>query len=506
MNSLRSILPDFLHELSKANDEYEACVIFADAICSADSTLAFEVLLRDSDFGLHSIIQKGHSIGGEYDVMYLNHGGILHGEIHYSTFGLNPEQIQLLSIMNAITSLMLSTMKNRNMASNSSRNLGRTSLLMTTIMEMLSDIILQSTPKGIADIGGQFLMGQLMVGTYGVLVNRKDGTKDFISSNGISHEKKLYILSQIDTDLEYSTIDELTCIGMIHGGHSHGALILGPQSNLRSYSDDDIYFVSILGMVIAVSLERARLHAEEQKLTQLQKEMEIAAIVQSNLFPSFDKQYSHCEISGIHIPSLEIGGDYMDVIPYPDGSLALIMADVSGKGIGSAMIMSMVKSACTLLVKQEKLPEDIIREMNDLIYEHTASDIFVTCIFIKMNADRSSFISINAGHETPLLKRSNGSIIGLEKGCMVLGVLKELHNIESEFFSIDCGDMLCLYTDGVQDSSLRENELLKEKLSQISWSDELSAHELLSKLGIVESVEQSNNVVDDKTLLLFRVI
>lgn len=506
MNSLRSILPDFLHELSKAKDEYEACVIFADAICSADSTLAFEVLLRDSDFGLHSIIQKGHSIGGEYDVMYLNHGGILHGEIHYSTFGLNPEQIQLLSIMNAITSLMLSTMKNRNMASNSSRNLGRTSLLMTTIMEMLSDIILQSTPKGIADIGGQFLMGQLMVGTYGVLVNRKDGTKDFISSNGISHEKKLYILSQIDTDLEYSTIDELTCIGMIHGGHSHGALILGPQSNLRSYSDDDIYFVSILGMVIAVSLERARLHAEEQKLTQLQKEMEIAAIVQSNLFPSFDKQYSHCEISGIHIPSLEIGGDYMDVIPYPDGSLALIMADVSGKGIGSAMIMSMVKSACTLLVKQEKLPEDIIREMNDLIYEHTASDIFVTCIFIKMNADRSSFISINAGHETPLLKRSNGSIIGLEKGCMVLGVLKELHNIESEFFSIDCGDMLCLYTDGVQDSSLRENELLKEKLSQISWSDELSAHELLSKVGIVESVEQSNNVVDDKTLLLFRVI
>jgi len=89
---------------------------------------------------------------------------------------------------------------------------------------------------------------------------------------------------------------------------------------------------------------------------------------------------------------------------------------------------------------------------------------------------------------------------------MVLGVLKELHNIESELFPIDCGDMLCLYTDGVQDSSLHDNELLKEKLSQISGSDELSAHELLSKVGIVESVEQSKNVVDDKTLLLFRVI
>jgi len=455
---------------------------------------------------LHSIIQKGHSISGEYDVMYLNHGGILHGEIHYSTFGLKLEQIQLLSIMNAITSLMLSTMKNRNMASNSSRNLGRTSLLMTTIMEMLSDIILQSTPKGIADIGGQFLMGQLMIGTYGVLVNRKDGNKEFISSNGISHDKKLQILTQLDSDLEYSTIDEFTCIGMIHGGHSHGAIILGPQSNMRSYSDDDIYFASILGMIIAVSLERARLHVEEQKLTQLQKEMEIAGIVQNNLLPSFDIQYSHCEISGIHIPSLEIGGDYMDVIPYPDGSLALIMADVSGKGIGSAMIMSMVKSACTLLVKQEKTPEDIIREINGLIYEHTASDIFVTCIFIKMNADRSSFISINAGHEAPLLKKSNGSIIGLEKGCMVLGVLKDLQHVESEVFPIEWGDILCLFTDGVQDSSLHENDLLKEQLFQISGSDELSAHELLSKVGIVESNEQSNYVVDDKTLLLFRII
>ena len=506
MNSLRSILPDFLHELSKAHDEYEACVIFADTLCFADPTLAFEVFLRDSDFGLHSIIQRGHSIGGEYDVMYLNHGGILHGEIHYSTSGVNPEYIQLLSIMNAITSLMLSTMTNRNRASNNSRNLGRTALLMTTIMEMLSDIILQSTPKGIADIGGQFLMGQLMIGTYGILIKEKHGNKDFISSNGISNEQRLHILSQIDPDLECSTIDEFTCIGMIHGGYSHGALILGPQSNMRSYSDDDMYFASMLGMVIAVSLERARLYAEEQKLNQLQKEMENAAIVQNNLFPSFDRQYPHCELSGIHIPSLEIGGDYMDVIPYPDGSLALIMADVSGKGIGSAMIMSMVKSACTLLVKQEKTPEDIIREINALIYEHTASDIFVTCIFIKMHVDRTSFISINAGHEAPFLKQSNGSIIGLEKGCMVLGVLKELHGIESEMFPLECGDMLCLYTDGVHDSSLHENNLLKEQLSQISGGDALSAHQLLSKMGIVESDAQSNYVVDDMTLLLLRIV
>ncbi len=506
MNSLRLILPDFLRELSQANDEYQACIIFADTISAANTSLSFEVFLRDSDSGLHSIVRKGKAIGQEYDIMYLKHAEIVHGEIHYSTIGLNPEQIQLLSILNAITSLMLSAMKNRNIASSSARNLGRSSLLMTTIMEMLSEIVLQSNPKGIADIGGQFLMGQLMIGKYGILVKENNGTPDCISSNGISHDEILKITSRIDIELEYSKVDDFTCIGMMHGGHSHGAIILGPKSTYRSYSDDDMYFVSILGMVIAVSFERARLHAEEQKLTQLQKEMEIAGIVQSNLLPSFQIQYPHCECSGIHIPSLEIGGDYMDIIPYPDGSIALIMADVSGKGIGSAMIMSMVKSACSLLVKQGKNPEDIIREINALIYEHTASDIFVTCNFIQVNADRTALISINAGHEAPLLRKSDGSIMRLHKGCMVLGVLNELSQIKSELISIQSGDILCLYTDGIFDSSLHDNNKLVEYLAQIPGNYELSAQDLLLDIQHKQFTEQSNVAVDDKTLLLLRII
>ena len=122
-----------------------------------------------------------------------------------------------------------------------------------------------------------------------------------------------------------------------------------------------------------------------------------------------------------------------------------------------------------------------------------------------MNPDRTSFISINAGHEAPLLKKSNGSIIALEKGCMVLGVLKKLQHLESEMFTIESGDLLCLYTDGVHDSSLHEKNLLFELLSQISGSDELSAQEFIGKFGIVEADEQSNYVVDDKTLLLLRI-
>jgi serine phosphatase RsbU (regulator of sigma subunit) len=72
-------------------------------------------------------------------------------------------------------------------------------------------------------------------------------------------------------------------------------------------------------------------------------------------------------------------------------------------------------------------------------------------------------------------------------------------------FTIESGDLLCLYTDGVHDSSLHEKDLFKKRLSQISLSDELSAHELMSKFGIVESEEHSNYVVDDKTLLLLRI-
>jgi len=504
MNALPTTLHALLLELSHSNDEYEVCIALGNLISEIRSDLSFEIFLRDSHLGMHSIIQKGDGSNEEYAIMFLQHAGTMHGEVHYSSC-IESEQLQLLSLVCTIASMELSGIKQQFSASLGERKIGRSSLLMHTITEMLSEIILQSTPQGIASVAGQFLMGQLMVSSYAIITPDQAGMKHILSSNGMTNDDLQPILSTIDNHQEYQLIQGHACIGMMHGGTSYGSIILGKRHS-ESCTEDDIYFISIMGMVIAVSLERARLYEEEQILAILKKEMEIAGIVQKNLLPTFPIHYPHCECSGIHIPSLEIGGDYMDIIPYSDGSLAVIMADVSGKGIGSAMIMSMVKSACSLLVKQDKGPKEIVHELNDVLYNHTAPDIFVTCNIVKINSEKNTLISINAGHEAPLLRNVQGTIVQLQKGCMVLGVKSQLQEIECEELSIAQGDILCLYTDGVYDSSLEQKVILSTMLGTIDHNTSLSAVEFLDDILKQQAMQSAEYPVDDKTLLLLRFI
>lgn len=502
MTSFSIILPDYLSELSKAADEYEICLLFGNMIEHARLAQSFEIFLFDSQGNRHCIVKKGQGIISEYGHIMLNHGGHVFGEIRYSPLNHDPETIQLLSILNAITSLALHAVNHQQSAMNSSKLSGRTSLLMHTILEMLSIIILQDKQEAIGTIAGQFLMGQLMLGMYAIMIQKEDGSREIISSNGISGSQAKQILSVISCEDELSILDDFTCVAMKHGGRVYGAIIIGTQSGRRTFSDDDLFFISVLGMIISVSLERSRLQEESEQFSQLQREMEIAGIVQSRLFPSFEQTYPNCTISGMHIPSLDIGGDYMDVIPYPDGSLALIIADVAGKGIASAMIMAMVKSACTLLVKQKKSPEEIIREINAMVCEQTSADIFVTFVIIVLSADGKKMNAINAGHEAPLLKRSIGEMIPLRKGCMVLGVMDELLHIESESYSIQTGDMLCMYTDGLFDSSLLDERHLQKILSEFQ---PMSAKECMENIEVRISNQSEKQASDDKTLLLVRI-
>jgi|GEM_PF-556458 len=499
---LASLLNKALIDLSYSKNEYEVCKALEHAIADINPDLSFDISLHDSQSRLYSIVRKGEFIDGTYEILLLTHGEITHGEVHYST-NIKPDQLQLLTMICTIAALSLSGIKQQFNVTNGERVIGRTSLLMHTITEMLSEIIVQTSPHSIAEVAGQFLMGQLMLSSYAIIHTKVNGDKTILSLNGFSNDAIENILFSIHGDREYQSIQGHACIAMIHGGQTHGYIILGKRNN-TSVTEDDVYFISIMGMVIAVSLERARLYAEERTLILLQKEMEIAGIVQQNLLPTFPIEYPYCECSGVQLPSLEIGGDYMDIIPYADGSLAVIMADVSGKGIGSAMIMSMVKSACCVLVKQGKEPVEIVHALNDIVYSSTAPDIFVTCTIVQINPEKHVLTAINAGHERSLVRNNKGTIMHLQKGCMVLGVKDHLLEVDSDHLSIAKGDVLCLYTDGVHDSSIQHKDIISTMLNELDGDSPLSAREMLDNIMMHQSSEPIDYPVDDKTLLLIR--
>lgn len=492
-----------LFALGNASSEYEVCEAIASLITENKLVDAFAIYLNDSDERSHCIIEL-------YPLSELQGTNILNihyfdrqlGSIHYQSKS-SDNQADLLHIAQ-LAGIALTALKHNQEVEKQTRRLGKTSLILDTMLEMLSDIILQKDRFAIARIAGQFLMGQLRIGTYALIGKSDQHIYEPLSFNGFTKEEVIAFTSMIVHDKNKAAMD-LRLIPMKHGNVEQGFIIFESEGQYH-LSESDAAFVSMVGMITALSLERTALFEEEARLAALHKDLVLAAEIQKQLLPDFTEHLRGCEISGKNIPSGKIGGDYVDILQYPDGSLLLIMGDVSGKGVSAAMIMTMVKSACTLLVKQQLKPEAIVQSINELVQEQTSADTFMTFACIHINADRTFLTSINAGHEFPLLKKQSGIIIELDKGCMVLGVVHTIEHMKLSEYPLDKGDIICMYTDGVCDSSLENgNVLIKKELTSCNKVSVHSAEDIINSIMNQNQETQGARINDDASLLLLRI-
>jgi len=497
-------LPNLLQSLAHASSQSDVCEIFASFLMSSTIMGESVVYIDDEDFSLRMLFESSSydtSSFTEYSpIMYLEE---VVGHVKYEV-KLDDEHSRELSLLLSIVGMFLFSQRKNDASATMKRSFEKSTLLLDTISEMLSDIILRQHEEDIAKMAGQFLMGHLLTGSYAII--RKDASStSLLSSNGFNKERLLELINNADEQLPFMEYDDAVRFPLLHGEVNQGFLIIGKRSS-NSFNDDDFFFIRMIAMITAIALERVALFEEEAKLRLIHRDLQLAREVQQYLLPSFSKHIHGCEITGMQIPSQQIGGDYMDVLEYENGSLLLIMADVAGKGISAAMIMGMVKSACTLLVKQGKQPRQIVSEINELVFSHTSPEVFVTFACILINAERTAIISINAGHESPILRKKDGSFLDLENGCMVLGVLKELGTIHFTEYAVQKGDMICMFTDGLSDASYPDgNSRIKRQLGAIEEFSPLSAEKIFSAMHDAEVIRGAIIQSDDKTLLLARI-
>ena len=490
-----------LHAFANASSEFEVCEIIATYIVEINFATSVAVYLYDSHERSHCIIELMPLSGKDAKIIPISSFGTQLGYI--KCIPETPEYLRDLHNLAQLGGFALNALKQTLEADIQSKRLGKTSLILDTILEMLSDIILQKDRFAIARIAGQFLMGQLRIGTYALIGRGAFHTHEILSYNGFKEEQIVSLLSSIQDEKIRSSLN-VTVIPMEHGHVERGYILL--DSGERNHTEDDTAFISMIGMITALSLERTALFEEESRLMALHKDLALAAEIQSQLMPDFTEQIIGCEVSGTTIPSDNIGGDYVDILQYSDGSMLLIMGDVSGKGISAAMIMTMVKSACTLHVKQAMHPKEIVHSINALVHEQTNSDTFITFACIHINADRTFMRCINAGHEFPLLKKRNGTIVELDKGCMVLGVVENIASMTYSDFSLEQGDLICLYTDGVCDSSLEQgNEPIKKEITGCNKLSVHTAEDIIKSIINEKAGYQGARMNDDATLLLLRI-
>ncbi len=215
-----------------------------------------------------------------------------------------------------------------------------------------------------------------------------------------------------------------------------------------AFSAADLEVLHFFSNAAAISIEKAMLHRQVLERQAIDGQLQIAHQVQARLLPRQDPAVEGYDISGLSLPAFDIGGDYYDYIHLPDGRLGLVVADVAGKGIPAALIMSTFRALLRTSARRNPLVSQTVQEINTSLAESIGLPAFVTSVYGVLEPATGRFTFANCGHNAPLVVRANGTVEQLLSSGPFLGVFAGGAYVEREVV-VEPGDVLVLYTDGV---------------------------------------------------------
>jgi phosphoserine phosphatase RsbU/P len=231
--------------------------------------------------------------------------------------------------------------------------------------------------------------------------------------------------------------------------------------------DDQLYskvqFITTITNVVAVALENKRLFKRQLEQERLKREMELASDIQMMLVPALLPESELYEVASIYRPQLGVGGDYFDFIQQGKQRLSFCVADISGKGLAAAMIMSNFQASLHSLLIQQLPIDELIHRLNHVVYCITQGSRFITFFYAEFDVATRILRYINAGHVPSLLVRE-GDLKSLESGCTILGSFPQLPSLEIGEENIPPDAMILNYTDGLTDLKNDDGDFLNEQL------------------------------------------
>ncbi|MBV8897592.1 MAG: PP2C family protein-serine/threonine phosphatase, partial [Acidobacteriaceae bacterium] len=231
-----------------------------------------------------------------------------------------------------------------------------------------------------------------------------------------------------------------------------GLIYVDNGTYMRPFLQEDLDLLTVMANVAAIRIEHARLALIEQADKVLEMELAQASEIQTSLLPPHAPFLEGYELAGFNIPCRTVGGDYYDFLRYQDGRLGLVVGDVSGKGLPAALMMSSLQARVHMLLETSPDPARAVGVLNRSQVERGVAGRFITFFYGVLNPHTGLLQYSNAGHNYPLLVRSNGTIETLEGNGLVMGILAgERYNLLECY--LDPGDTLALYSDGVTEAS-----------------------------------------------------
>jgi len=274
-----------------------------------------------------------------------------------------------------------------------------------------------------------------------------------------------------------------------------------------TFEELDEVFLKALAVHCAVALDNAKLHAQIVDQQRIRVEIDLARQIQQNLLPKAPERWQRYRIAATAETCFEVGGDFYDFLNVSDHTLGVVIADVSGKGVGAALLMSTMQATMGALLVGTHSFERMFARMNEVIRNYAGGRMFITMFLAVLDGETRKMQYINAGHNPPLVIRTDGTVDELAEGGMVLGMIEGV-TFERAEAVVGPGDVLLLYTDGLSEADNKNDdqfgiEGLVRSVESARAAGASSPEEIARRImSDIEEFTAGEPKKDDQTLLV----
>lgn len=268
-------------------------------------------------------------------------------------------------------------------------------------------------------------------------------------------------------DLDSPALEEMRRAGvklvvpLVSQGELIGLLNLGPRMSQQEYSSDDRKLLSDLASQAAPAVRVAQLvrqqQAEAQQRERIEQELRVASLIQQTLLPKEIPALDGYQLAAYYRPAREVGGDFYDFLELSDGRLALIVGDVTDKGVPAALVMATTRTMLRAAAQRLYSPGEVLERVNGVLHPDIPPNMFVTCLYAVLDPATGLLRYANAGHDLPY-RRHSGGTCELRATGMPLGLMPGMSYEEKEVH-LEAGDSVLFYSDGIVEAHSPEREM-----------------------------------------------
>ena len=276
------------------------------------------------------------------------------------------------------------------------------------------------------------------------------------------------------------------------------------EGGIGAFEENELRLLALFGSQVSIALENARLHREALEKQAMERELELAATIQRDILPKAIPQLEGVEIAALSRPARQVGGDYHAFF-IRDGVLTALVADVAGKSMPAALLVSALHAVVQLLFAEGREIGEIATELNRHIHKWSAENKFVTLIMISIDQEAETIQFVNAGHN-PAYLITNGKIEMMKSHGLPIGILPNSHYL-AQTRAFPAGSAAILYSDGITEAEdIDGNEFENDRLEAL-LQEHLDCSAAMIRNQIADAVDSFVGEApqkDDETLVIVR--